>query len=126
MQHSPRCRLINFSTILWKTTCYLWKTGVFWGLPPRPNSLKRLSSQGISAIDPSSWTLNVACPTQLNTMVYSVQVKRNYSEYKDYTFEDTYFQGSERCFNSEQEAVQYFQSFEDWEQELLVIEVFPF
>ena len=59
-------------------------------------------------------------------MVYSVQVKRNYSEYKDYTFKDAYFQGSERCFNSEQEAVQYFQSFEDWEQDLLVIEVFPF
>jgi hypothetical protein len=59
-------------------------------------------------------------------MVYSVQVKRNYSKYEDYTFEDTYFQGSERCFNSEQEAVQYFQSFEDWEQKLLVIEVFPF
>jgi len=59
-------------------------------------------------------------------MVYSVQVKRVYTGNKDYVFEDAYFQGSERIFDTEEQAVQYFQSFEDWEQDLLVIEVFPF
>ncbi len=59
-------------------------------------------------------------------MVYSVQVKRNYSDYADYTSIDAYFQGSERSFDTKEQAIQYFQSFEDWEQDLLVIEVFPF
>ena len=59
-------------------------------------------------------------------MIYTVQVKRNYSEYKDYTTIDAYFQGSERQFNTEEEAVQYFKSFEDWEQDLLMIDCFPF
>jgi hypothetical protein len=64
-------------------------------------------------------------PTQL--MYYSVQVKRNpFAVYTDYTFEDTYFQGCEKVFDTEQEALEYFQSFEDWEQDLLVVDYHPF
>ncbi len=60
-------------------------------------------------------------------MYYSVQVKRNpFDVYTDYTFEDTYFQGSEKVFDTEQEALEYFQSFEDWEQDLLVVDYHPF
>jgi hypothetical protein len=61
-------------------------------------------------------------------MVYIVQVKHDYfGEYTpDYTFEDAYFQGCQKVFNTEEEAVQYFNSFEDWEQSCLMIEVFPF
>ena len=60
-------------------------------------------------------------------MVYIVQVKHDYfGEYTDCTFEDAYFQGCQKQFNTEEEAVQYFNSFEDWEQDLLMIESFPF
>ena len=63
---------------------------------------------------------------QLN-MYYSVQVKRNpFAVYADYTFEDAYFQGCEKVFDTEQEALEYFQSFEDWEQDLLVVDYHPF
>ena len=59
-------------------------------------------------------------------MIYTVQVKRDYFKNVDYTFEDAYFNGSEKQFNTEEEAIQYFKSFEDWEQDLLMIECFPF
>ena len=60
-------------------------------------------------------------------MYYSVQVKRNpFAVDTDYTFADTYFQGCEKVFDTEQEAEQYFQSFEDWEQHLLVVDFHPF
>lgn len=60
-------------------------------------------------------------------MYYSVQVKRNpFAIDTDYTFEDTYFQGCEKVFDTEQEAQAYFQSFEDWEQDLLVVDYHPF
>ena len=125
MQHSPRCRLINFSTTLWKTTCYLWKTGVFWGISPRPDLLKRLSSQGISAIDPSSWTLNVACPIAFNTMVYEVCVKSSLP-YSDWLFAKTLYRFAETEFSTEQQAQEYLDTFQEWEHNYLHIEVFPF
>lgn len=59
-------------------------------------------------------------------MIYTVQVKRNYSEYQDYTTIDAYFQGSERQFNTREQAVSYLNTFEDWEQDLLCIDLFPF
>jgi hypothetical protein len=58
-------------------------------------------------------------------MNYLVVVKHtfNESEYcSDYTFADTYFQGCEKAFNTEEEATEYFKSFEDWEQDLLTID----
>jgi hypothetical protein len=48
-------------------------------------------------------------------MIYTVQVKRNYSEYQDYTTIDAYFQGSKRQFNTREQAVSYLNTFEDWE-----------
>jgi hypothetical protein len=62
-------------------------------------------------------------------MSYLVVIKRTFdeSEYgSDYTFEDAYFQGSEKAFNTEEEATEYFKSFEDWEQDLLTIDYLPF
>jgi len=62
-------------------------------------------------------------------MNYLVVVKHtfNESEYcSDYTFEDAYFQGCEKAFNTEEEATKYFKSFEDWEQDLLTIDYLPF
>ena len=62
-------------------------------------------------------------------MNYLVVVKRTFdeSEYgSDYTFEDAYFQGCEKAFNTEEEATEYFKSFEDWEQDLLTIDELPF
>jgi hypothetical protein len=62
-------------------------------------------------------------------MSYLVVIKRTFdeSEYgSDYTFEDAYFQGSEKEFNTEEEAIAYFKSFEDWEQDLLTIDYLPF
>jgi len=60
-------------------------------------------------------------------MYYSVQVKRNpFAVDCDYTFEDAYFQGSEKVFDTEQEALDYFHSFDDWEQDLLVVDYHPF
>lgn len=60
-------------------------------------------------------------------MTYFVQVKRNpFATDTDYTFADTYFQGCEQSFTTEQEATDYIQSFEDWEQDLLEIDFNPF
>jgi len=60
-------------------------------------------------------------------MSYLVVIKRtDESEYSDYTFEDAYFQGSEKAFNTEEEATEYLNSFEDWEQDLLTIDYLPF
>jgi hypothetical protein len=73
-----------------------------------------------------SYCHNLVASTQHN-MYYSVQVKRNpFAVYADYTFEDAYFQGCEKVFDTEQEALEYFQSFEDWEQDLLVVDYHPF
>jgi len=58
--------------------------------------------------------------------MFSVQIKRNPFKQEDHTFADTYFQGCEKSFDTREEALDYFQSFEDWEQDLLVIEEFPF
>ena len=74
------------------------------------------------------------CNTQtthllINIMNYLVVVKHtfNESEYcSDHTFEDAYFQGCEKAFNTEEEATEYFKSFEDWEQDLLTIDELPF
>ena len=60
-------------------------------------------------------------------MYYSVKVKRNpFDTNTDYTFAEAYFQGCDRHYMTEEEALKYFQSFEDWEQDLLEIDSFPF
>ena len=60
-------------------------------------------------------------------MYYSVQVKRNpFDTETDYTFAEVYFQGCDKHYLTEQQAFAYFQSFEDWEQDLLEIDSFPF
>jgi hypothetical protein len=62
-------------------------------------------------------------------MSYLVVVKHTFNEseyYSDYTFADTYFQGCEKEFNTEEEATEYFKSFEDWEQDLLTVDYQPF
>jgi hypothetical protein len=60
-------------------------------------------------------------------MIYTVQVKRDYNNpCADYTFADAYFQGCEQSFNTEQEAHQYLNTFEDWERDLLTVDAFPF
>ena len=60
-------------------------------------------------------------------MYYSVQVKRDlFAADHDYTFVESYFQGCERDYMTEEEARSYFNSFEDWEQDLLIVEAFPF
>jgi len=37
-----------------------------------------------------------------------------------------YFQGLDKCFDTEEQAQAYVQTFEDWEQDLLEIDLFPF
>jgi hypothetical protein len=60
-------------------------------------------------------------------MIYTVQVKKNpFEPNVDYTFADAYMQGCERQFNTEEQAVAYLNTFEDWEQDLLCIDLFPF
>ena len=60
-------------------------------------------------------------------MYYSVRVKRNpFAVDCDHTFADTYFQGCEQSYLTEEEAQTYFQSFHKWEQDLLEIDSFPF
>jgi len=59
-------------------------------------------------------------------MNYLVVVKHTFNESEDHTFEDAYFQGCEKAFNTEEEATAYFKSFEDWEQDLLTIDYLPF
>ena len=58
--------------------------------------------------------------------MYYVQINRNPFDGYDYKFEEGYFRGSEKAFDTEQEAFDYFQSFEDCEQDLLVIDYQPF
>ena len=60
-------------------------------------------------------------------MYYSVQIKRNpFAVDCDYTYAEAYFQGCEKGYMKQDEALEYFQSFEDWEQELLMIDSIPF
>jgi len=62
-------------------------------------------------------------------MNYLVVIKKTFNEFgycSDYTFANTYFQGCEKEFNTKEEATEYFQSFEDWEQDLLTIDELPF
>lgn len=49
-------------------------------------------------------------------MTYSVIIKDHDQ------FIQAYMQGCEQSFATEQEALDYIQSFEDWEQDLLVID----
>ena len=66
-------------------------------------------------------------------MTYSVRIN-NGSPFEDsdpiwlpfLTFADAYMQGCERTFGTEQEAREYLDSFEEWEQDLLVIDMLPF
>ena len=60
-------------------------------------------------------------------MYYSVRIKRNPLDVDcDSTFAQDYFRGCEKHYLSEEEALTYFQSFEDWEQDLLEIDSIPF
>jgi len=86
-------------------------------------------------INTSSWTLNAAdnsavghdlgihtsvAPTLFNTMIYTVIIKHHI-----YALE-SYLQGCEQSFDTEQQAQDYIQTFEDWEQDLLEIDFNPF
>ncbi len=53
-------------------------------------------------------------------MTYSVIIKHHD------VFSQAYLQGCEKCFDTENEAQVYIQSFEDWEQDLLEIDFNPF
>ena len=60
-------------------------------------------------------------------MTYSVRINHGSPfEDSDHTFADAYMQGCERTFGTEQEAREYLDSFEEWEQDLLVIYMLPF
>ena len=60
-------------------------------------------------------------------MTYSVRINHGSPfEDSDHTFADAYMQGCERTFGTEQEAREYLDSFEEWEQDLLVIDMLPF
>ena len=60
-------------------------------------------------------------------MTYSVRINNGSPfEDSDHTFADAYMQGCERTFGTEQEAREYLDSFEEWEQDLLVIDMLPF
>jgi hypothetical protein len=61
-----------------------------------------------------------------HNMYYSVQVKRNPFDGHDYTLIEAYFQGCDRHYMAKEEAEEYLASFEDWEQDLLVIDEYPF
>ena len=64
---------------------------------------------------------------QLNIMIYSVRINHGSPfEDGDHTFADAYMQGCERTFSYEAEAREYLDSFEEWEQDLLVIDALPF
>lgn len=52
-------------------------------------------------------------------MVYSVIINGNDE------FSQAYLQGCEKCYQSREEAEAYIQSFEDWEQSMLRIDVLP-
>lgn len=55
-----------------------------------------------------------------NTMTYSVIIKHHDE------FSQSYLQGCEQSFDTEQQAQDYIQTFEDWEQDLLEIDFNPF
>ena len=57
-------------------------------------------------------------------MTYSVRI--NNGSQTDSVFVDAYMQGCERTFGTKQEAREYLDSFEEWEQDLLVIKMLPF
>jgi hypothetical protein len=60
-------------------------------------------------------------------MYYSVRVKRNPLDAdNDSSFAQDYFRGCEKHYLTQEEAQEYFQSFDDWEQDLLEIDSFPF
>ena len=60
-------------------------------------------------------------------MYYSVRVKRNpFDADSDSSFAQDYFRGCEKHYLTQEEAQEYFQSFDDWEQDLLEIDSFPF
>jgi|TARA_R110000868_G_scaffold393396_1_gene664374 hypothetical protein len=64
---------------------------------------------------------------QLNIMIYSVRINHGSPfEDGDHTFADAYMQGCERTFSYEAEAREYLGSFEEWEQDLLVIDALAF
>jgi hypothetical protein len=53
-------------------------------------------------------------------MTYSVIIKDHD------VFSQSYLQGCEKSFDTEQQAQDYIQTFEDWEQDLLEIDFNPF
>jgi hypothetical protein len=53
-------------------------------------------------------------------MTYSVIIKHHDA------FSQAYLQGCEQSFDTEQQAQDYIQTFEDWEQDLLEIDFNPF
>ena len=55
-----------------------------------------------------------------NTMTYTVIIKHHDE------FSQAYLQGCEQSFDTEQQAQDYIQTFEDWEQDLLEIDFNPF
>ena len=59
-------------------------------------------------------------------MYYSVQIKRNPFDGHASTSIEAYFQGCDKHYMTKEEAEEYLASFEDWEQDLLVIDEFPF
>jgi hypothetical protein len=60
-------------------------------------------------------------------MYYSVRVKRNPFDVDcDFSYAQNYFHGCEKHYLTQEEAQEYFQSFDDWEQDLLEIDSFPF
>jgi hypothetical protein len=84
----------------------------------------RLPSQALpNRPEMGTGTMEKSMQTNMN---YSVNIKRNPFEGHDYTFVEAYFQGCDKHYMTKQEAEEYLASFEDWEQEMLVIEEFPF
>ncbi len=53
-------------------------------------------------------------------MTYSVIIKHHDA------FSQAYLRGCEQSFDTEQQAQDYIQTFEDWEQDLLEIDFNPF
>jgi ABC-type Fe2+-enterobactin transport system substrate-binding protein len=53
-------------------------------------------------------------------MTYTVIIKHHDE------FSQAYLQGCEQSFDAEQQAQEYIQTFEDWEQDLLEIDFNPF
>ena len=68
----------------------------------------------------SSYCHNPVASHYTNTMTYSVIIKHHDA------FSQSYLQGCEQSFDTEREAQDYIQTFEDWEQDLLEIDFNPF